>query len=87
MKSIYKYPFDVESNFEITMSINSQILSVQVQNNIPCIWALGETGNAAVTRQFILFGTGHPIYNSDELKYIGTFQQDEFVWHLFELIL
>lgn len=85
---IYKYPFEVQDNVEIKMPMGASILTVQVQDNNPYIWAIVWPDHPLELRRFRLFGTGHPI--DMELKqlnkYIGTFQllDGRFVGHLFE---
>ncbi len=71
------------------MPLGAEILCVQVQNNIPCLWAkhplpyIGETE----TKNIYVFGTGHEI-KQDDLIYIGTFQMKEgdFIGHVFEYV-
>ena len=86
MKTIHKFPFSIFNHFGISLPKDAVILSAQMQDEQPCIWALVDTEQEIEKREFILFGTGHPIYHIDELKYVATFQQAEFVWHLFEVI-
>ncbi len=39
-----------------------------------------------VTRTFATFGTGHqlPSNLNDDFSYVGTYQTEPFVWHVFE---
>lgn len=89
-KTISKYKFEINDNVYIEMPLDYEILSVQVQNGIPCIWALVDAGNARERRRFEIFGTGHPIECNSriERKFIGTFQLNDgiLVFHLFERI-
>lgn len=82
---IHKYPIQIKDKFNIEMPIGAKILTVQVQGNVPCIWALVDTEQHLEIRYFILVGTGQPL---DEFygNYIGTIQQEHgyFVWHIFE---
>ena len=71
------------------MPKGAQILTVQAQHDIPCIWALVEPKAGLAeeeTRKFRMFGTGHEIHDHSELFYIGTFQLNDgaFIGHLFE---
>ncbi len=91
MKKIYKYSF--KYIFEITHSItiempkNALILDLQIQNGIPCLWAVVDLDESMVPYNFVLLGTGHPVPDEEyELQHISTFQQGEFVWHLFQII-
>ena len=88
-KVIYKYPLDEVDRQTISMPKGAEILSLQVQNGTPCIWALVNKGADMEDRTFVMIGTGHPIM--DELysgaEYIGTaiVFNDTLVWHVFEL--
>lgn len=90
MRTIYKYEVPVEGRFKLLLPKESVVLSFQIQNGVPCIWAMVETAHIDEERKFRLFGTGHPIENIPKgagLHYIGTVQQSQMpalVWHLFE---
>lgn len=85
MKKIFKYRFSIDSLQELTIPSGYQILSVQVQNGFPCIWALVEESNPSETLRIKTFGTGEIIPNADDLIYIGNIQFDKinFVGHVF----
>lgn len=81
--TIWKFPFRIDDVVEIEMPEISHILHVECHKGTPCIWAVVNPNDANVIRRFRLLGTGHPV--SDELgRYIGTFQDRAFVWHMFE---
>jgi hypothetical protein len=61
MITIHKYPFLIADQVKIEMPIESQILSVQVQNGMPTIWAKVNTESNKEIRTFWVFGTGHEI--------------------------
>jgi len=88
-KQIWKYKIEV-NNIVIDIPKDSQILTIQVQKNTPCIWVLVNPNNEIETRHFEVYGTGHNIYCTDsiERKYINTFQLNDgdLVFHLFEII-
>jgi len=85
MKRVFKYPFLVEGAFEIALPAGAEVLSVQVQRETPCIWALISTEEPAVPRRFRLVGTGQPVDFAG--RFIGTFQlaSGALVFHLFEI--
>ncbi len=98
MKTIWKFPFDVEDDIEIEMPEYAYILHVESQlqyetvvgNEVhrkeqPHIWALVNTDRPKVKRQFILVGTGGPMPESHG-EHVGSFQihDGKFVWHVFE---
>jgi hypothetical protein len=83
MKRIYKYKFQNR----IVLPIGAQVLTVQLQDREPYLWALVDPFNQDETRNFEIFGTGWDLKgDSNNGKYIATFQQDSLVWHVFELI-
>ena len=86
MKTIYKYEIELVDNQSIEMPKGAEVLSVQVQNNKPCLWAIVETERPTERKLFKIAGTGNPFdTNLHRYKCIGTFQLNLFVWHLFEL--
>ncbi len=83
---IFKYPFPVSDVINLDIPKGAYILTVQVQNEIPCIWALVDPEAPTESRGFRCFGTGHPIdVEIHNTSYIGTFQLlgGSFVGHLF----
>jgi hypothetical protein len=77
-------------DFTLEMPKDAEILTVQTQNEKPCIWALVNPENDKELRYFEVYGTGHGIHYDMgiERKYINTFQLDDgsLVFHLFERI-
>ena len=85
MLTIHKYSLPVNDEIVIPMR-QGRILDVQVQNGIPCMWALVDDEKPVRNRKFRMFGTGHPVTDSVR-NFIGTFQLPELglVFHLFEV--
>lgn len=81
--AIYKYPFAPVDSFAIDMPAPAEVLHVDCQRGQPCMWVLVWPDGETVTRRFRLVGTGHE-FDSKSLRYLATFQQSPFVWHLFE---
>jgi hypothetical protein len=90
-KKIWKYPLVANSDWRtikgrqvIEMPGNARILTVQVQGDTPCLWALVEVGEPPRARGIQIYGTGHQA--DDAGVYIGTFQlaQGQLVFHVFE---
>lgn len=86
MKTIWKFPLSITSLQRVEMPEGAEILTVQLQYERPCLWALVDPEQNTIQRYFEIHGTGNPIHvdMSVEREYIGTFQQREFVWHVFE---
>ena len=83
-KTIWKFTFDISDSISVPMPKGADILSVEVQGGVPCIWALVDPDAEKEARKFLLYGTGHPIDGMSADRYVATFQQGPFVWHLFE---
>jgi len=87
MKTIWKFPLDLCDQQQIPMPKGAQILTLQTQNGVPCIWVMVEDDAVeAEMRTFEIFGTGTEITKEKGFGrcYIGTFQRQQFVWHVFE---
>lgn len=82
MLTIWKYSIPIDDFIAVSMPEGAQVLTVQMQRDTPCIWALVDTEAPLVTCMFRLFGTGNPI-SGDAGEYVGTFQMLGLVFHLF----
>ena len=85
-KTIYKYPLELKDEQVILLPTGADILTVQAQMDHPCIWAMvNPTAPNDMALTIRIFGTGHPIQDSDRLEYIGTFQiyDGRLVFHAF----
>ena len=90
MKTIYKYPIPlISAEFDMELPVGAVILSFQIQNKIPCIWAMIDKDADKEQRHFRFYATGYPIVEISKdlnLHYIGTVQTSGgLVWHLFEI--
>lgn len=74
MKTIYKYPLEVLDEEYYDMPRGTEFLSVQVQNGVPCLWALVDTQRAVAHAKVVIHGTGHPADDVDGMEFVGTFQ-------------
>lgn len=84
---IYKYPLEPIELQHITMPSGSEILSVQVQGRVGCLWALVDDKSESVeTRTIRTYATGQPCDESN-LNFIDTiqFQGGALVFHVFEV--
>mgnify|MGYP006921365538 CR=1 FL=1 len=79
--------FKYEVQRKIEMPKGSEILCMQMQRGIPCIWAMVHQTKEMEIREFDIIGTGQAIIGDLIHKYIGTYQPTEFlVYHVFEVI-
>ena len=81
---IWKYPLNSMVS-DIQMPMEAKVLTVQIQNDQPHMWAQVNPQNEMETRHFTVVGTGHD-FDDKDMKYIGTFQDIPMVWHLFEKV-
>lgn len=84
--TIYKYPLPINDRVTIPMPQHAQVLSVHVQNEVPCIWTLVNPQLPIEQREFRIYGTGHAVEDSDLGKFVGTFliRGGSLVFHVFE---
>ncbi len=92
-RTIYKYEIPLSplpSKFSIDIPKGAEVLTAQLQNGVPQLWALVSPDNEKEERNFEIFGTGHdvPVGMGIERKYISTYQAIEglLVFHFFERI-
>jgi hypothetical protein len=86
MQVIWKFEIKTDDVIKIKMPEGAKILTIDSQHTIPCIWALCDPIAKVETRKFIILGTGHPIEDTENLKYIGTYQMygGDLIFHVFE---
>lgn len=89
-QQIWKFQIQIKDTQKVTMPYGAKILCVQMENGVPCLWALVNTNEAEVDqrwdRTIDIFGTGHSIMDLFTRTYIGTVQMEggALVWHVFE---
>ncbi len=81
MRTIHKYLL-AET---IEMPAGASVLTVQMQNDQPYIWAEVDTDRPMETRHFEIVGTGHAI-SSLSIDYVGTVQAGPLVWHIYQSV-
>ena len=87
MLSVYKYEIPFSDYFELDLPKGAKVLHFDMQQGIPCLWALVEPGAPTTKRMFRFAGTGHPIDEAPaQLKFVNTAQYRSFVWHVFEVL-
>lgn len=88
---IWKYGVPMTDHFALSMPSGAQVLTVQILDGVPQLWALVDPSRPPQQRQFALYGTGWELpHTAQEIGvYVGTFQVSEgklkLVWHLFDL--
>jgi hypothetical protein len=89
-QTIWKYPLRITDEVRISIPTGAQILSVQMQGDTACLWALVVPGQKEVERYFRIFGTGHPIPDISPytFEFISTIQVHggRLIFHVFERV-
>ena len=82
---IFKYLLAVTDVQCIEMPMGSEILTVQMQGDVACLWALVNPENPMHKKTILICGTGHQL-DAHPGYYIGTFQVHggSLVFHVFE---
>ncbi len=85
MLTIWKYPLQVTDEQTIMMPRDTRILTVQTQDDQPCLWAFVDNSREREPRKIRIYGTNHEI-DETPTDYIGTFQVSggSLVFHVFE---
>ena len=84
MKTVWKYELDPFSNLtDHKLPKDAAIVLVGNQGGQHCIWVALDPEAEKVKRRFQISGTGHPIDSA--AIHLGSFQEDVFVWHVWEL--
>ena len=77
MKTIWKYPLEIKNTQSIDIPKGSNLLSVQTQNEVPCLWVFIHNSSAELeTIKLRTIGTGLEITKEDFTpdNFIGTYQ-------------
>jgi hypothetical protein len=84
MKTIWKFTLKTTDEQVIEMPRGAKLLTVQMQDNRPQLWALVDSVKPNEQRTIATFGTGNP---AEDGEYIGTYQMrgGELVFHVFDI--
>ena len=84
MRTVWKFPLVMTDRQTVQMPMGAEILTVQMQGEQCCLWALCEPENVMRPREILIHGTGHPV--GDITRYIGSVQiySGALVFHVFE---
>lgn len=86
MRTIWKYPLELRQFQAIIVPYAADLLSVQVQRNVVCLWAMVDSDQPKKeTRAIWIFGTGHEIQMPTVTQFLGTVQMESggLIWHVF----
>lgn len=82
MKTIYKYPLRLRPHQFVEMPTGAHLVRFAMQAGVPCLWAIVDTEQPAVAREFRILGTGHEI--PPNCGHVGSCEDGAYIWHLFE---
>lgn len=83
---IWKYIMK-DYDFSVKMPKGAQVLSCQMQGDLPSIWILADEDAPKEVRRFIGVETGKKIETfSEKIKFIDTIQDEGTVNHIFEVL-
>lgn len=87
MMKIFKYPIEMQpEGFTRDLPWGANIMHVNLDpNGTPCFWAGFSCGQRDIRkRSFVVVGTGEEVDPARKV-YVGSWKQDSFMWHLFEV--
>lgn len=84
--TVWKYELSPRSVQHIGMPQDAKLLSVHVQDDTPCLWALVDPTKEKVARRIVLAGTGQYVDAELTGEHVGTFllAKGSYVGHIFD---
>lgn len=83
MNVIWKYALELRDEQVLMLPEGGSILTVQMQGEVICLWAVVNPKAREIPVKFMIVGTGNHGPNFEGLAYVGTVQERQFVWHVF----
>ena len=87
MRTIFKTKLDVCDFQTIKLPQGFNILHIGVQCGQPCIWYECDSDKPLVELDIYCIGTGWRMDGLPPMRYIGTVQIDEYVWHYYRALI
>jgi len=82
MRTIFKYPLKLIDVQELQTHESTQVMSVQMQEGVICLWAAVDPTLPKCKMFISIVGTGNAAPQTEQWNYVGTVQQEGFVWHV-----
>ena len=79
----YKLPFP-RQKIDLVMPVGANLVHFAKQGIVLCVWARVEPGRAEGLRRLMVLGTGLPVTEEYPYSHVGTCEDGEFIWHLFD---
>ena len=88
IRQVWKFPLALRYQQAVSMPRGARILTVQMQEEALCLWALCNIQSEPRSRVIAILATGESAPGMCDLKYISSFQQrgGEYVFHAFEIV-
>ena len=86
VRTIFKYPLEIPWT-TLALPVGAVVLTVQLQGDVPTLWAIVDDEKPKAPRRFATLGTGHPFpwKRGTEYTYLSTVQMRHgIVLHVFE---
>ena len=86
MKEIWKFTLPVTDYPVVSMPKGARVLSVGVQHGEVQVWALVDPEAPTELRRFMKIDTGQCMTEPcvERIRFIGTVQMGDLVWHIFD---
>lgn len=84
MHVVWKYELPLVYKFTLDLPENCLILTIHHQGDNGFMWVQCDPEATTEKRRFIAAGTGHKKIDGKYMKYIGTYFERDFVWHIYE---
>ena len=83
---IWKWTLTVTDMQSLPIPEGAKLLAVQMQGDVPQLWALVDEKARIVHRKLATYGTGNSMPDGDPGQYVGTYQicGGALVFHVFE---
>lgn len=84
MRTVHKFKIPLATaEFHLGLNMEAKVLYVGMQRGEPHVWVEVDTKSYQEPRKFTIVGTGTPL-PAEDVRHVGTWQQDSFVFHLYE---
>lgn len=84
MRTIWKYPLELDALQKIEMPKGAEILSCAEQDGAIVVWAMVSPAADKQTRQFEIFWTGDGVPSLGRRRFLATVTVGRYVHHVFE---
>lgn len=87
VRKVFKYPLIVTDRQPVRIPVGHEFISLGVQDDTACLWAIVDPLQDLETIQILIHGTGHTIYETAG-EFLGTFQlaDGKFTGHVWKEI-